>query len=70
MRKNMLAYYVCVCLYLFIYSSMNALEHAVQWWRIGSGSPAESLLDAIVVAHHWVCVSCVCEEGGGGGRWD
>lgn len=48
----MLAYYVCVCLYLFIYSSMNALEHAVQWWRIGSGSPAESLLDAIVVAHH------------------
>jgi len=31
---------------------MNALEHAVEWWRIGFGFPAESLLDAIVMAHH------------------
>ncbi len=62
--------YMCVCLYLFIYSSVNALERAVEWQRIGSGSPAESLLDAIVMAHRWVCVSCVCGEAGGGGGGD
>lgn len=43
---------VCLCVYLLIYSSVNALERAVEWRRIGSGSPAESLLDAIVMAHH------------------
>lgn len=51
-----------VCLYLLIYSCVNALQHAVEWRRIGSGSHAESLLDAIVMAHHWVCVSCVCRR--------
>lgn len=45
---------------------MNALEPAVEWWRIGCGSPAESLLDAIVMAHHSECVQCVCVGGGGG----
>lgn len=35
--------YVCasVCLYLLIYSCVNALQHAVEWRRIGSGSHAE-----------------------------
>lgn len=67
-QKYACTVYVC-CLHLLIYSSVNALEHAAEWWRIGSGSPAESLLDAIVMAHHRVCVShvCVCSGGSGGG---
>lgn len=30
---------VCVCVHPSIYTSVNALERAVEWGRIGCGSP-------------------------------